>query len=72
MIFCPILNEDDGLRGWRQDTPEKDNVSGGVEAPVLPLIKEGPREVLDQAEDLIAFALARGLDLGLLAAPRCR
>src|SRR5215510_15083200 len=36
---------------------------------VLPLIKEVPREVVDQAEDFIAFALTTRLDLGLLAAP---
>ena len=70
VILRPILNEDDGLRGLRQDTREKGNVGGGVEATVLPLIKEVPREVVDQAEDFIAFALATRLNLGLLAAPR--
>src|SRR5215510_1125190 len=72
MILRPILNEDDGLGSLRQDTPEKGNVSSGVEATVLPLIKEVPREVIDQAEDFIAFALTTRLDLGLLAAPRPR
>ena len=41
-----------------QHTREKGNVGGGVEAAFLPLIKEAPREVLNQAEDFIAFALA--------------
>src|SRR5215475_8647376 len=70
MILRPILNEDDGLGGLRQDTREKGNVGGRVEATVLPLIKEVPREVVDQAEDFIAFALATRLYFGLLAAPR--
>src|SRR5215467_568549 len=70
MILRPILNEDDGLCGLRQDTREKGNVGGRVEATVLPLIKEVPREVVDQTEDFIAFALATSLNLGLLAAPR--
>src|SRR4029453_162789 len=69
MILRPILNEDDGLGGLRQHTPEKGNVGGRVEATVLPLIKEVPREVIAQAKDLVAFALAGGLDFGLLAAP---
>ena len=69
MILRPILNEDDGLGCLCQDTREKGNVGGRVEAPILPLIKELSREVIDQAEDLIAFALATRLDLGLLAAP---
>ena len=72
MILRPILNEDDRLRGLRQHTREKGNVGGGVEAPILPLIKAVPSEVIDQAEDFIAFALATRLDLGLLAAPRPR
>src|SRR5262245_7487451 len=72
MILRPILNEDDRLGGLRQDTCEKGNVGSGVQAPVLPLIKEVPGEVIDQAEDFIAFALATRLDLGLLAAPRPR
>src|SRR5215471_793941 len=72
MILRPILNEDDGLGGLLQDTPEKGNVSSGVEATVLPLIKEVPREVIDQAEAFITFALTTRLDLGLLAAPRPR
>ena len=58
VILCPILSEDDGLRGLLQDTREKGNVGGGVEATVLPLIKEVPGEVIDQAEDFVAFALA--------------
>src|SRR5262247_590715 len=58
MILRPILNKDDGLGGLRQDTLEKGNVGSGVEAPVLPLIEEVAREVIDQAEDLVAFALA--------------
>src|SRR5215471_13215239 len=72
MILRPILNEDDGLGGLLQDTPEKGNVSSGVEATVLPLIKEVPREVIAQAEAFITFALTTRLDLGLLAAPRPR
>jgi hypothetical protein len=43
MILRPILNEDDGVRGLRQDTCEKGNVGDRVKAPVLPLIKEVPR-----------------------------
>src|SRR5262249_11506123 len=72
MILRPILNEDDRLGGLRQDTGEKGNVSGGVEAPILSLIKEVSRKVIDQAEDFIAFALATRFDLGLLAAARPR
>jgi hypothetical protein len=33
-----------------------------MEAPFLPLIKEGPRKVIEQPEDFIAFALAGRLD----------
>src|SRR5262249_54756700 len=72
MILCPILNENDGLSGLRQDTPEKGNVSRGVEAAFLPLIQEAPAQGINEAKDLVAFTLACGFDLGLLAAPRPR
>src|SRR5436190_1190213 len=58
MILRPILNEDDGLRGWLQGTREQGKGGGGVEATVLPLIKAVPGAGIDQAEDLVAFALA--------------
>ena len=58
MIPCSILNQEDGLCRLLQHTPEKSNVRGGIETPVLPLIKELPGEVLNQPEDFIAFALA--------------
>jgi len=40
VILRAILNEDDGWCGLRQNAREKGNVGGGVEATVLPLIKE--------------------------------
>ena len=46
------------------------HVGGGVETDFLFLIQEAPCEVLNQPEDFIAFTLAAGFDLGLLAAPR--
>src|SRR5918994_1757185 len=70
MILGPILNQHDVLGGVFQYTREKSNISGGVEAAFLPLIKETPGEVINQSKDFIAFALARGLDLGLLATAR--
>src|SRR5262249_21905958 len=58
MILRPILNADEGLRRVLQDAPEKGNIGSGVEAPGLPLVKEVPSEGRDQAQDLVAFALA--------------
>ena len=69
MIPRPILNQDDRARSLLQHPLEKGNIGSGVEAAFLPLIKEAAREVLNQPEDFIAFALAGGLDRGLLAAP---
>src|SRR4029450_12325853 len=70
MIPCSILNQQDGLRRLLEHTPEKGTVRGGIETSFLPVRKETRGEVLHQAQDLIAFALARSLDLGLLATPR--
>ena len=64
MILRPILKEEEGLGGLRQDTREKGHGGGRVEATVLPLIKEVPREVVDQAEAFRAFARATRLYLG--------
>ena len=72
VILCPILNQNNVLRGLREHPREKGNIGSRVEAAFLPLIKEAPGEVLNQAKDLVAFPLARGFDLGLLAAPRPR
>jgi hypothetical protein len=52
----PILHED-GLCGLLQNARAKGNGGSGVEATVLPLIQEVPREVLKQAKDLGPFAL---------------
>src|SRR5262245_22000278 len=72
MILRSILNQENGLGGLGQYPPEKGDVGSRVEAAFLPLIKEVACKVLNQPEDFIAFALAAGLDLGLLAAPRPR
>jgi hypothetical protein len=38
--------------------PEKGNVSSGVQAAFLPLIKEAPAKGINEAKDLVAFTLA--------------
>jgi hypothetical protein len=58
VILCPILNQNDILCGLREPTREKGNGGSGGEAAFLALIKEAPGEVLNQAKDLVAFALA--------------
>src|SRR5882724_12293520 len=67
VIPGPILNQHDWLRGLRQYTREKGDVRIRVEAPFLTLIPETAGEVLDQAEDFVAFALARCFDHWLVA-----
>jgi hypothetical protein len=69
MIPRSILNQDNRMGRLLQHAREKGNVGCRIETAFLPLIKEASRKVINQPEDLIAFALARGLDLGLLAAP---
>ena len=58
VIFRPILNQDNRLSSVLQYPREKGNVGGGIEAAVLPVIKEPPRAVLNHPEDFIAFAFA--------------
>ena len=72
MIPRPVLYQDDRVRRVRQHALKKGNVCSRVEATFLPVIKEAPVNCSIQPEDFIAFALAGGLDRGLLATPRPR
>jgi hypothetical protein len=51
-----------------QYTRERENVTKGgvIEVAFLPVIKDIPHEVRDHPKNVSAFALASGLDLGLL------
>jgi hypothetical protein len=69
-LLRPILHEDDGVGGVRQDTREQGPGGGRVAATGRPLRKAGPRAGVEQAEDCRALALATRLDCGVLAAPR--
>ena len=72
MLPRAILHQQDALRRLRQHASEKGKVGCGIEPPFLAWIKETPCAVLNAPKDRVAFALAGGLDLGLLAAPRPR
>lgn len=64
-----VLNQHQPLGRRFQHAPQERDIGRRVEAAFLPLIKEAPGEVVQQAEDLVPFAHAAGRDLGLLSFP---
>ena len=67
VILGSIRNQHDRLRGLSQPICEKGDISIRVEPSRLALISETPGEVLHQADDLVALALARRRDHWLVA-----
>ena len=72
MIPRPIMDQKQVLRGLRHDRLQERLVTFRGKAALDALIEQAPREILNGAKDFVAFALATGFDLGLLAAARPR
>ena len=66
MVAGAILDEQEVLLGLGQHIFQECHVAFGVETVSMPLPKQMAGEEVDQAEDLVAFALTAGLDRGLL------
>ncbi len=61
-----ILDQDDVLLGLGQDLGQKVSIGAAGEALGLAVPEEAPRAIIDQAQDLVGFAFASGLDERLL------
>src|SRR5262247_4409837 len=72
MIPRPIMDEKQGRRGLRQDSPQERLITVRSKPSLDALIEQASRERLHSAKDLVAFPFATGFDLGLLAAARPR
>ncbi len=68
VIACPILDQENRLLGLLQYSLDERAVALGIEAPLMTMPEQASREILDQAEDLVAFALPSRLDERLLPA----
>ena len=70
VIARAVLDQHDVPLGLRQDLREKLLVSRRIQARRGGLIEKAAREIVNQAEDLVALTHARGLDYRLHPAPR--
>lgn len=53
VILGPILDQEEGRVGLRQDVDQKGDVAFSIEALNLALPEQATREELDQTEDLV-------------------
>src|SRR5215510_1926199 len=72
VIPCAIMDETQGLRGVLHDPLPEPVGTFRVKPPLDALIQQASREILHGAKHFVALALAPGVDLGLLPAPRPR
>ena len=70
VVTCSILNQDQVPCRLLKHAREKSRVGRRVEAACQALMKEAPCKVINQAEDLPAFAFAGGLHHRLLSTSR--
>src|SRR5918998_2823859 len=66
VIPGPILDHDDMLFRLRKDIKQKCRIALRVEATPRRFVKELTREILNEANELVAFAFATRWHLGLL------
>src|SRR3972149_4484744 len=70
MIPGAILQNDHRSLGSLQNRADKSLIAFRVELVGLPLGKERTRKILNEAPDLVGFALAAGRDRRLMPPPR--
>src|SRR3989304_7913951 len=70
MILGPVLHQDHRSLGSFQNRADERLIALRVQFVGLPLGKERARKVLDEAPDLVGFALAAGRDDRLVSTPR--
>src|SRR5256885_6095621 len=69
VIPCAIMDEKQMGGGLGEDHAQECLVTVRSEAALNALIEEAPRAISNSAKHLVAFALATGFDLGMMAAP---
>ena len=72
VIPCAIMDEKQVCGGLGEDHAQECLVAVRSEAALNALIEQAPRALSNSTKHLVAFALATGFDLGLLAAPSPR
>lgn len=70
VISGPILDHDDVLVGLREYIEQKRRIAFRVEPSRLGFVEKLPRELVNEAKDLVTFAFAAGGHLRLLASER--
>src|SRR3979409_976123 len=70
VIACPIMDEKQMLLGLCQDHLQEALITVRGKPALNTLREQAPREILNGAKDLIAFAFAAGGYLGLLSPTR--
>ena len=67
MIASAILNDHHMLPRLLQHIEQKRRVAFGIEPTLMRFVEKPAGEIVNQAKDFVAFALATGGDFGLLA-----
>src|SRR5438132_13571022 len=70
MIPCPIMDEQQGLRGLLHDHLQEPLVTFRVQPTLYALIKQAPREILNGAKHFVSFALDTVFYISFMFAPR--
>src|SRR5215831_7692909 len=72
VVPCPVMDEKQVLCGLLHEHLQEPLVTVRVKPTLDTLIKQASRAILNGTKHFVAFALATGFDLRLLAAPRPR